>query len=459
MILFIFLFIQCTFALLPIKDFRIPNFQSEKDKILESSFLIHNKQVINKSKLTKSNTLQFLSTDDLNSIYYLNLTLRGPNNYQNQFPLLLDTGSSIAWIYNSSCTELNCQYSNVTKFNYPDVDGEYFSLRYTNDEVSGEVVNLEDYEIVANINDLNFNYSVGITSTYPVIFKDYYLSGLLGISSEKSSRNIVSRLHNNGIINQHKFGLYLSNVKYQQDTYGGLVLFGSDADHEIFNNPAITIPIIPNFNNFWLFNSTISINTTLMNRSAILDSGTTGIVVPFNDSLVLHDALFGDGFLYDENGNFAFLCNSTNSITFETENGEKFTLHTDLIKGLEYTGALSGYCASKIQGLDYEYWILGAAFLKNYYTIFDLDSQSILLQELTIDEIEVTDSVNTEVTNSVITTVTTSKPITTSLNTTNISHTSSLSMSSFTSEYSYNQASSLNYSILSFIALIVTIIS
>ncbi|KAK6205631.1 aspartic peptidase domain-containing protein [Scheffersomyces amazonensis] len=424
-----------TSALWPVKDFRVNDINelsklsiTPKKKISigykDQTVLSNNDNQDNKNApiIELGNDVQMLLTDVDNSIYYLLTTIVDTStNYEEQFSLLLDTGSAVSWLYNQSCIQNGCNKPNINKFDdysKPLKMGTTFELLYTGEEVSGNTLSLIDngLDIIFG-NDLTFgNISIGITNDSPEMFDGYNISGLL---SSADSRNLVRQFYVDQVIDQQVFSLFLisNDQNYNINTttdnlpdgFGGLIIFGSkalDLQSNFTNSAEIHYTnLLPNDNSYWLINisniqisdsynqiSNFNSSTFSTQREAIIDTGTTGMVFPVDDANIIHQQLFNGNYITDNQGNYAFPCNASSSaeIIFTIGNSQ-LNLSASNFMGEPYTTAsLEGYCASKIQGInDYQYWVLGAAFLNKFYTIFDLSNQQLGFAQLSIDSFKI----------------------------------------------------------------------
>lgn len=379
----------------------------------DSSFTTYTKSIKSFSpRFPLAPDIQMLYTDNSLSIYYMNANISSVSS-SSQFPLLLDTGSALSWIYNSSCTINGCDLLNTKKFTSPEnlKTSNTFKLSYSGDKVSGEMFSLQKNDLDISFsteNDshmLQFdNFSLGLTNNSPSMFSNLDISGLIGISAKESSENLVQQLYASNKIDLQAFGIYLvsQTAKYNNQenktlsNYGGLILFGEKSiqylDKFVGNNKFEYAHVVTNPNSYWLIdideikfiNSTDT--SSISKRQAIIDTGTTGWALPLDDANDIHKLLFGNDFVTDNKGNYAFPCKSTNNITFSINSNLTLDLPANSFKGLEYdTIGLEGYCASKIQGIDSDYWILGSTFLSQFYTVFDLENKRIGFGELYLD--------------------------------------------------------------------------
>lgn len=395
----VFFLLAGVLALGPVKDYRVGDMSSYLPKKMKTVSKIVKPQVKALSNtgptIGLDASIQALWTDSSNSIYYLNSTINdNKSGYTEVFPLLLDTGSGLSWIYNTSCTASACL--NAPKFE--DTDSLYstvaFTISYTGQTISGSLVDTLH-------NNLTFsfpyglalaNYSFGLATSAPLFFNDYNVSGIIGIPSaydDSIPTNFIAQLHSSGSIANRKFGLILGSSSNSNSSFGGLLLFGdsaSDNAEKLATSDVEYCSLDKNTHGYWLVSISAMTVTDYQNQTnpmknfnstkqAIIDTGTTGLSLPLADADALHSALFSSLYISDGVGNYAFLCNATGAVDF-TIDGKNFTIPVENIRGDAYlNNVLNGYCASKALGsTDTTYWILGASFLKSFYTIFDLDN-------------------------------------------------------------------------------------
>lgn len=378
----------------PVKDFRVSSMSLVVSKSRSKSAKTSSLSGVSYSSTSnsKKNSLSVslggpvlpLWTDLANSIYYVNVSV-GELLYaeDDAFPLLLDTGSGISWIMNESCSSDAC--SNAQKFEQVVKTASTFSLSYSGSVVQGSMVDTAANGIEFALDEtlITSNYSFGISLSAPSFFENYNLSGILGVQAEykgSEKKNLIHQLYSSGAISSMEFAVILGDVSSTTSLLGGVFLVG-DAVSEytlvLAKDDVQYCDVIDNDQSYWMLNisSVYSNDVQVINasREAIIDTGTTGLSLPQSDAESLHEAAFGSNYVSDSSGNFAFLCNATGNITFIIDDHE-FQLPVSQIRALAYeTAVLAGYCASKVQGnSDLDSWILGAGFLSQFYTVFDL---------------------------------------------------------------------------------------
>lgn len=339
--------------------------------------------------------MSFLQTID-ESAFFVDLTINSKN-----YPVLLDTGSPYLWLYSNDCKSPSC-INKINDLLPSDTIGltllnNTFDLSYTQKTIaSGEIV-IIDSMIIANFKTHNFEF--GLANETPDIFENYPFVGVLGLPADNSSvtglSNIVSFLFDNGDINHSKFTICMG--EFQSDIKNSGLLFLGDTKSNLKNGEMFTSNLIKSANSHWEFIidnvfindyklsfDSMNINNLKSNNSRIglLDSGTTSLVLPKNDALVIH-SFFPNSITDGEN--YAIFCNSTNDIILEIS-GKNWTIPSTDYLGPKYNenSNLSGYCISNIQGLDStndNSWILGILFMMNKYVEFDYENQWIGIAE------------------------------------------------------------------------------
>ncbi|KAI8918947.1 aspartic peptidase domain-containing protein [Entophlyctis helioformis] len=282
------------------------------------------------------------------------------------FKVLFDTGSANFWVPSTRCTDPACM--NHARFNrrksstFRSIESP-FSIQYGTGSLTG--VFSADTLRLAGVAVTNQIFGESITQP-GVTFLNAKFDGILGLGfREISIGNVATPFENmlsRRLIPFGIFGFYLTKGGAAGST---LTLGGIDTSHI-----AGAISWIPlSRRGFWevvLGSATIG-NTAIVTNTvrAVFDTGTTLIAVPTADANYIHSLL---GAIDFSNGLKLVSCTGLPDITF-TFNGMPFTLTNS-----EYTLPFGfGYCVSAFVGLDLGgIWIFGDAFLKKYYSIFDV---------------------------------------------------------------------------------------
>lgn len=402
-----------------------------------------------------------LQTDENNECWFVNTTIG-----KNQFPLIIDTGSAYLWVYGNDCTDEACQdralYTPTSTQSSTSTSTSTFELAYVTGTASGEVV--ED-NIIVNKLATTEKFKFGKAETVPNFFKNYPVSGIFGLPSNDSSaiQSIISALYESHAISLEKFSISLGSVSNQSDYANAGIFAIGDPIKELYQGDVHYSDLIENDSHYWLIEiDSISIDSYSINftnsvnlengkgnsstsRKAIVDSGTTVLVLPKQDALDLHSYFKNS---ITDGTNFAIYCNSTLNIDLNI-NGQNWTIPPELYLGSKYpeTSQLNGYCVSNFQGIDSaadDSWILGAVFLKSVYAVFDVNNQKIGFATKNTDVLLASTSTSSSGSSSTIKSPSStaayygnSSSVTTSLS----SHSSSASSSK-----SYKDAAMVNYS-------------
>ncbi|AET39643.1 pepsin-like aspartic protease Ecym_4614 [Eremothecium cymbalariae DBVPG len=336
-----------------------------------------------------SPAITILTRDSNSHAYIVNVTIS-----DEEYSLILDTGSAFPWVYGDSCSLRACEGRKL----YPTggkqtVNGSTFRLDYPYGITSGAI--FQDSFIINNLNTSE-TFAFGVATSVPQMFENYPVSGILGLpaNSPGTVEPALSVLYRSKSIRSQKFTLYLDHIESENTTLNansGLFAIGEPIT-ELYKGDIYYSELVVNPNNYWLIAiDRIFCNSTLVTfqnpenftgaqsrskRSGIIDSGSTFLVLPKVDALDIHSYLPGS---ITDGNYFAVFCNSTVDLTFELGN-KNWTIPASSYLGEPYQEGSKyyGYCVSNIEGQAiHSSWILGDVFIKNFYTVFDMDNQQV----------------------------------------------------------------------------------
>lgn len=369
-------------------------------------------------------------TNDEETAYFSEVKF-GSNN--KPFILVIDTGSSDTWIPSDTCKSRAC----LAHHTYGSKDSktlvstaQTFGIRYGSGQVEGTIVSDS-----VSFAGFNMNISFGVATRVSDDFVYFPIDGIMGLGPQNASTQnvptIMDDLVAKRLINEKLFGIALA--RHTDAVNDGVVNFGA-VDAGLFEGELNFMPSLSQ-NGLW----EIKVDDTsvdgrgagISGRTAVIDSGTSLILVPPGDALKLHSIIPGA----QTNGDvFAVPCNTTSNIEF-TFGGVKYKVPpkdyvSDMINADEdicqslITGRVisppppllerklkirmvtnkkkcivtseSLICAQvkKIknhriitheanklsqqqQVLSKSTWLLGDVFLKNVYSVFDLDNNRV----------------------------------------------------------------------------------
>jgi len=306
----------------------------------------------------------------LNAQYFSEISLGTPPQ---TFKVVLDTGSSNLWVPSSECNSIACylhtKYDSSASSTYKK-NGTSFEIRYGSGELSGFVSN-----DVFQIGDLKVKHQdfAEATSEPGLAFAFGRFDGIMGLGYDTISVNkIVPPFYNmldQGLMDEPVFAFYLGDTNAQQEseaTFGGI-----DKSH--YTGKLINIPLRRKA--YWevdLDAITFGDETAEMdNTGVILDTGTSLIALPSTIAELLNKEI---GAKKGFNGQYSVECDKRDSLpdlTF-TLSGYNFT-----IGAYDYVLEVQGSCISAFMGMDFPepvgpLAILGDAFLRRWYSVYDL---------------------------------------------------------------------------------------
>ncbi|KAG0642068.1 aspartic peptidase domain-containing protein [Tuber brumale] len=312
---------------------------------------------------------------DGSDLSYFSEVKFGSNN--KSFILVIDTGSSDTWIPSDTCRSRACQVH--TKYGAKDsktllTSTRTFSIRYGSGQVEGTLVS-DDVSFAG----FNMNISFGVATRVSDDFIYFPIDGIMGLGFRDASiqnvPTIMDELVNNGLIDQKLFGIALA--RSTDAVNDGVVNFGA-IDASLFEGELNFMPSVSQQGLWEIKLDDASVDgrgAGFSGRTAIIDSGTSLILLPPADALKLHSIIPGA----ETNGDvFAVPCNTTSNIEF-TFGGVKYKVPPkDYVSGRISTE--QDICQSLITGrqiLGKNMWLLGDVFLKNVYSVFDLGNSRV----------------------------------------------------------------------------------
>lgn len=271
---------------------------------------------------------------------------------------------------------LHSKYDSSSSSTYK-ANGTDFEIRYGSGSLSGFVS--RDCLKIGDLHVKNQDFAEA-TSEPGLAFAFGKFDGILGLGYDTISVNhIVPPFYNmidQGLLDEPVFAFFLSSTDE-----GSEVIFGG-VDKKHYKGELIKLPVRRQA--YWevkLDAITFGDSAAAMDDTgAILDTGTSLIVLPTTLSDLLNDAI---GAKKDFGGTYKVDCNKRESLpdlTF-TLSGSNFTITSD-----DYILQTGGSCISAFMGMDFPepigpLVILGDAFLRKWYSIYDLGENSVGLAQ------------------------------------------------------------------------------
>lgn len=311
----------------------------------------------------------------LNAQYYSDIAIGSPKQ---EFKVVMDTGSSNLWVPSQDCGSIACylhsKYDHSESSTYKK-NGSHFEIRYGSGELEGYVSQDDVY-----IGDMKIKHQdfAEATSEPGLAFAFGKFDGILGLGYNTISVNgIVPPFYNmidQGLIDEPVFSFYLGDVNEGEDsvaTFGGI-------DKSFYKGDMVKIPLRRKA--YWeveLDAITFGDETAELEKTgAILDTGTSLIALPSTLAELLNKEI---GATKSWNGQYTVDCEKRSGLpdlTF-TLTGYNFS-----ITAYDYILEVQGSCISAFMGFDIPepagpLAILGDAFLRKWYSVYDLGNNAV----------------------------------------------------------------------------------
>jgi len=312
----------------------------------------------------------------LNAQYFSEISVGTPPQ---DFKVVLDTGSSNLWVPSSECGSIACylhqKYDHDSSSTYKK-NGSEFAIQYGSGALSGYVS--EDTVVIGDLKIKNQLFAEA-TSEPGLAFAFGRFDGILGLGYDTISVNKIPppfyNMIDQGLLDEPVFAFYLSDTADGGDD-SEAIFGGINKAH--YTGDITYIPLRRKA--YWevdldaitFGDSSAELDST----GVILDTGTSLIALPSTLAELLNKEI---GAKKSFNGQYTVECDKRDSLpdmTF-TLTGTNFT-----IGPYDYILEVQGSCISAFMGMDFPapagpLAILGDAFLRRWYSVYDLKKNAV----------------------------------------------------------------------------------
>jgi len=289
---------------------------------------------------------------------------------------VLDTGSSNLWVPSQECSSIACylhqKYDSSASSTYKK-NGSDFEIRYGSGSLSGFIS--QDTMTIGDLKIKKQDFAEA-TNEPGLAFAFGRFDGILGLGYDTISVDGVVppfyNMINQGLLDDPVFAFYLDTTEGASEaTFGGI-----DKSH--YTGKMTRIPLRRKA--YWEVDLDAIIfgdeSAELDSTGVILDTGTSLIALPSTLAELLNKEM---GAKKSYNGQYTVECAKRDTLpdlTF-TLTGHNFTISAN-----DYILEVQGSCISAIFGMDIPapagpLAILGDAFLRQWYTVYDLGTDSV----------------------------------------------------------------------------------
>ncbi|KAH9920045.1 acid protease [Fomitopsis serialis] len=292
------------------------------------------------------------------------------------FLIDFDTGSADLWVPSINCTQSAC--SSKHKYNSANsstsaMRSGTFSIQYGDGSTSSGPV-FTDTVSVAGIKSTAQRLSA-VTSLSSSFANDP-IDGILGMAYQKISAlgqpPFVNQAKSEGSIKTATFGMKLAQT--------GSELYIGGTDTSLYKGPVEYHSVTGS--GFWqISGASAHVNNMTANSGfqTVIDSGTTIMYGPPNAVKTFYASVPGSSEFDSENGFYQFPCKSVPYVAFNW-GGKNWNVSAQNFN-LGQTSSGSQYCVGALAGQDLglgnNVWLLGDSFMKNVYSVFSFDQNSV----------------------------------------------------------------------------------
>ncbi|MCJ1350368.1 MAG: Vacuolar protease A [Icmadophila ericetorum] len=315
----------------------------------------------------------------LNAQYFSDISIGTPPQ---DFKVVLDTGSSNLWVPSQQCGSIACylhnKYDSGSSSTHK-ANGSSFEIQYGSGSLSGFVSN--DVVTMGDLKIKNQDFAEA-TEEPGLAFAFGRFDGIMGLAYDTISVNKIVppfyQMLDQKLLDEPVFAFYLSDTASGAEsevTFGGV-----DKSH--YTGKLTKIPVRRKAY-FEVDLDAISFGDAtaqLDNTGVILDTGTSLIALPSTLAELLNKEM---GATKSYNGQYTVECDKRDTLPDMT-----FTLtgYNFSITPYDYILEIQGSCISTFMGIDFPepvgpLAILGDAFLRKWYSVYDIGSNSVGLAQ------------------------------------------------------------------------------
>ncbi|KAI4519806.1 acid protease [Schizophyllum commune Tattone D] len=299
-----------------------------------------------------------------------------------KFLIDFDTGSSDLWVPSKDCSSSVCSqkssYDASSSDSSKKASGK-FQIQYGDGStVSGPVY--QDTVTVAGVTAKNQYFSP--VTTLSDSFSNDPIDGILGLAypaiSNLKQDPWFTNANSQGAVDKNSFGFYLAKT--------GSELYLGGANDKLYSGD-VEYHDVDKSEGFWLITgASISVDgkSAADNFDTIIDSGTTLAYGPPDTIDDIFSKIDGAKAYDQQQGLYSFPCDSAPDVSFSW-GGKDWKISADNFNAGQAEEGSSDCIASlagQDLGLGDNTWLLGDAFMKNVYTVFDFDQDAVGFADL-----------------------------------------------------------------------------
>ncbi|KAJ9141860.1 Aspartic-type endopeptidase [Pleurostoma richardsiae] len=284
--------------------------------------------------------------------------------------MLVDTGAGTTWVMGSNCKSSACtmhnSYGSGDSKTYQTTT-DSFSIAYGSGTVGGALA-----EDSITVSTMKTTMSFGVANTTSDEFTHFPFDGILGLSMSKGATdNFMETVKGDKLLKSNIFSVSLS--RSSDGTNTGEITFGATNPDKFTGDIGYTSVSSSAGGDWAISMGDVAFDgkkAGLPDRLAYIDTGTSYVFGPSDDVVAIHKNIPGAS-SSDDGQTFTVPCSTKLPIVI-TFSGVDYSVSP---KDWVSSPSSSGVCTSNIYGHEVVQgaWLLGDLFLKNVYTVFDVD--------------------------------------------------------------------------------------